>query len=187
MVAAAPMVGDAGQGTEETEMPIKPSFLAPAALLRPFASSTAADSPPRVHPEVEAWAMRAATANGFGGDPAGSGRAAAARPAPAQAQASAFIDLSDPLASAVVRARRYARRAAALLRLLVRRARHRAELRQLQALDAATLRDLGLTRSEIGSVHAESAGRAVATRRALAEHEWIRFRAGVSAVPGAAF
>jgi uncharacterized protein YjiS (DUF1127 family) len=184
MVAAAPMVGDAGQATEETEMPIKPSFFAPAALLRPFAASTPAGSPPRVHPEVEAWAIRAATASGFGGErPAGFGAAAPQ----GRAQASAFVDLSDPLASAVVRARRYARRAAALLRLAGRRARHRAELRQLQALDAAALRDLGLTRSEIGSVHAESSGRVAATRRAFAEHEWIRFRAGVSAVPGAAF
>jgi uncharacterized protein YjiS (DUF1127 family) len=186
MVAAAPMVGDAGQGTEETEMPIKPSFFAPAALLRPLAASisTPAESPPRVHPEVEAWAIRAATANGFGGEPPAGVVAAAP---PGGAQASAFVDLSDPLASAVVRARRYARRAAALLRLAGRHARHRAEIRQLQALDAAALRDLGLTRSEIDSVQAESAGRAAATRRAFAEHERIRFRAGVSAVPGAAF
>lgn len=153
----------------------------PLALLQLLATSPAVDSPPRVHSEVEAWAIRAAASNGFGGDlmsaPARAVQKDAARPV-------AFIDLSDPLASAVVRARRYGRRAVALYRLLGRRARHRSELRQLQELDAATLRDLGLTRSEVGSVHAESTGRVAVTRRAMVEHEWFRLSAGTrSLVP----
>jgi len=152
------------------------SFISPMALLQPLAPSKAADSSPRVHSEIEAWAIRAAASNGFGGDPTPARQGAASGGA---SQHAAFVDLSDPLASAVVRARRFARRAVALSRLLRRRARQRAELRQLQSLDAAALRDLGLTRSEIGSVHAESAGRAAATRRPIVEHEWLRLRAGV--------
>jgi uncharacterized protein YjiS (DUF1127 family) len=159
-----------------------PAFISPMRLLQPLAASPAGNSPPRVHPEVEAWAIRAATSNGFGGDLV-STRSDGARIDVAPAAAS--VDLSDPLASAVVRARRYARRAAALLRLYRRRSRQRVGLRQLQSLDAATLRDLGLTRAEIGSVLAESAGLAAATRRPVIEHEWIRLRAGVPAGPGA--
>ncbi len=158
------------------------AYISPTTLLQPLAASPAADARPRVHPEVEAWAIRAAASNGFGGD-------LASTPAGERTDAAphvASVDLSDPLASAVVRARRQARRALALLRLYRRRGRHRAELRQLQSLDSATLRDLGLTRAEIGSVLAESAGRAAATRRPVVEHEWFRLRAGVPANPSAA-
>jgi uncharacterized protein YjiS (DUF1127 family) len=155
----------------------------PAALLQPLAASPAADSRPLVHAEIEAWALRAAAANGFGGDLASVPKQPAR---PSAAVPVAFIDLSDPLASAVVRARRYARRAAALLRLLRRHSRHRAELRQLQQLDAATLRDLGLTHSEIGSVHAEATGRIAATRRLSVEHSWFRLHAGVPLGAGSA-
>jgi hypothetical protein len=99
------------------------AYISPTTLLQPLAASPAAESMPRVHPEVEAWALRAAASNGFGGDlastPAGRERTDAAPHA-------ASVDLSDPLASAVVRARRHARRALALLRLYRRRARHRA-------------------------------------------------------------
>jgi uncharacterized protein YjiS (DUF1127 family) len=161
-----------------------PAYISPLRLLQPLAASPAADAPPRVHPEVEAWAIRAAASNGFGGELVSTRSGGASIDAKAGA---AFVDLSDPLASAVVRARRYARRAAALYRLHRRRARHRAELRQLQSLDAAALRDLGLTRSEIGSVLAEAAGRAEATRRAVVEHEWFRLRAGVPVGASASF
>lgn len=142
------------------------------ALLRLLAPSPAAESPPRLHSEVDAWAMRAAASNGFGGEPL----PASVRPPFAAVQPAAFIDLSDPLASAVVRARRWARRAAAVLRLLRRRARSRESLGQLQSLDEATLRDLGLARSELSSLIAESSGRAAATRRAITEHQWFRLR-----------
>lgn len=146
-----------------------------AALLRPLAASPAAGTPPLVHAEIEAWAMRAAAANGFGGNLVSAAKPAEQAPA---APPSRFIDLSDPLASAVVRARRFARRAAALLRVLHRHARHRAARRQLQQLDAATLRDLGLARSEIGSVHAEATGLVAASRRRVVEDPWSRLRAG---------
>jgi len=152
------------------------AYIGTTTLLQPLSASPAADSTPLVHPEVEAWAIRAAASNGFGGDlvykSAGRKRTDAAPHA-------ASVDLSDPLASAVVRARRLARRALALLRLYRRRARERNALGQLQALDAAALRDLGLTRSEIGSVLAEAAGRAAATRRQTAQAELLRIRAGV--------
>jgi len=156
----------------------------PLALLQPLAPSPAADSAPRVHPEVEAWALRAAASNGFGGDLISTRSGGETIDGAPKA---AYVDLSDPLASAVVRARRAARRAVALFRLYRRRFRRRAELRQLQSLDAATLRDLGLTRSEIGSVHAEFAGLASATRRPVLEHEFFRLRAGVSVGAGASF
>jgi uncharacterized protein YjiS (DUF1127 family) len=159
-----------------------PFHVTPMALLQPFAASPAPDSLPRVHPEIEAWAMRAAASNGFGGDLQPLPRGQANR---AASQHVGFVDLSDPMASAVVRARRYARRAVALFRLLRRRARRAAELRQLQSLDSGTLRDLGLTRSEIGSVYAESVGLAAATRRPVVEHEWFRLRAGVPVGHGA--
>ena len=168
------MGGADGQKTEETEMR-KPISQLTAALLRPLAASPATGTRPLVHAEIEAWAMRAAAANGFGGDPAFLPKPTER---PAAAAAAAFIDLSDPLASAVVRARRYARRAIALLRLARRRSRHREQLRQLQQLDPATLRDLGLSSSEIGSLLAEATGRAAATRRQFVEHERFRLRAG---------
>jgi len=166
------------------EMRRLPAYISPLKLLQPLAASPAADSPPRVHPEVEAWAIRAAASNGFGGDAMpmrSSGRSID------ETLNAASVDLSDPLASAVVRARRYAHRAAALFRLVRRRSRQRADLRQLQSLDAATLRDLGLTRSEIGSVQAEAAGRSAATRRPIVEHEWFRLRAGVPVGASATF
>lgn len=141
-----------------------PSIHVPA-LLRLLAPSPAAESPLRLHSEVDAWALRAAASNGFGGELP----PASVRPPLAAARPAAFIDLSDPLASAVVRARRWARRAAAVLRLLRRRARSRESLGQLQCLDDATLRDLGLARSELASLMAESTGRAAATRRAITE------------------
>lgn len=169
------MGGASGQQTKEIKMRRLVTFISPPALLQLLAPSPAHDAPPRVHAEIEAWAIRAAASSGFGGDlPATRNDAGRKYAAPHAAS----VDLSDPLASAVVRARRYARRAVALYRLLARRARHRSELRQLQALDAATLRDLGLTRSELGSVHAELTGRAAATRRAFVEHEWFRLSAG---------
>jgi uncharacterized protein YjiS (DUF1127 family) len=159
------------------------SFITPT-LLEPLAPSPAADTPPRVHADVAAWAIRAAASNGFGGELPSSGDYATGRHA---VSPTAFVDRGDPGSSAVARARRYARRVVALYRLLQRRARHKAELRQLQSLDAAALRDLGLTRSEIGSAHAEAVGRVAPTRRIFVEHEWFRSRAGVPAGPGTAF
>jgi uncharacterized protein YjiS (DUF1127 family) len=57
-----------------------------------------------------------------------------------------------------------------------RRARATYEL--LRRLDAETLRDLGLTHSEIGSVAAELGGRAAATRRRIDAEFWRSASAG---------
>lgn len=160
------------------------SFVRLGLLLQPLAPSPAADVPPRVHPELEAWAIRAARANGFGGELAAPGQRAGSALAPVHADR---VPFADPMDLTVVRARRYARRAMALLRLYRRRMRQAGELRQLGSIDAATLRDLGLTRSEIGSIYAEAIGRAAPTRRAIVEHEWFRLRTGVPVQPGAAF
>lgn len=120
-----------------------------------------------LHPDLDAWAMRAANASGFGGNamPTVSPRMLPAVAAPVTAPAE--------------RPSRPLRRVRALLRLLRRRARHRAELRELESLDAATLRDLGLHRSEIGSIWSERVGLAMASRRPFAEHEHFRLRSGL--------
>jgi uncharacterized protein YjiS (DUF1127 family) len=57
------------------------------------------------------------------------------------------------------------RRARALVRLARRALRARREYAELRQLDAATLRDLGLGPSELGSVAAELRGRAAPSRR----------------------
>jgi uncharacterized protein YjiS (DUF1127 family) len=77
------------------------------------------------------------------------------------------------------------RRAGAALRLVRRRRRQVAARRQLESLDAAALRDLGLDRSEIGSAIAELQGRAARTRRIVLEHEWLRLHTGLPADPWA--
>lgn len=131
------------------------------------------ESRPRVHAEVEGWAMRAALRNGFGGAwpaPAESAHLKAAARRSAQTGASALL-------------MRAVRRARAALRLVQRRWRQAAQSRQLQSLDAAALRDLGLDRSEISSAVAELQGRAAITRRIVVEHERLRLRAGVPADP----
>jgi uncharacterized protein YjiS (DUF1127 family) len=56
-------------------------------------------------------------------------------------------------------------RARALVRLARRALRARREYAELRQLDAATLRDLGLAPSEIGSVAAELRGRTEPSRR----------------------
>ncbi len=60
---------------------------------------------------------------------------------------------------------RIVRRLRALMRLIVRRRRAVRHLAELQHLDDATLRDIGLTRSEAASVVSEIGGRVAATRR----------------------
>jgi uncharacterized protein YjiS (DUF1127 family) len=156
------------------------SFISPA-LLPPPGGSAAVESRPRVHPEVEAWAIRAAASSGFGGEIPSTAADGGNR------HATPLVVVADPEQSAGGRARRYARRVKALYRLFRRQARHRAALRQLQSLDAALLRDIGLTRSEIGSAHAEAVGLVAPTRRIFVEHEWLRIRSGASGRPGAGF
>jgi uncharacterized protein YjiS (DUF1127 family) len=129
----------------------------------------AAESRPRVHAEIEDWAMRAAARNGFGGE--------MPRPAVLPRGRAGATDHAAPAGMRPETAR-LKRRVVAVLRLLARRMRQAAALRRLQSLDAAALRDLGLDRSELGSVHAEVYGRAAPTRRLVVEHEWFRLRAG---------
>ena len=60
---------------------------------------------------------------------------------------------------------RLVRRLRAIVRLIVRRRRARRRFEDLSHLDERTLRDLGITRSELASVVSELGGRAAATRR----------------------
>lgn len=62
---------------------------------------------------------------------------------------------------------RIGRRARALLRLVARWRRERRRFDDLRHLDERTLRDLGITRSELPSVAAELAGRAGPSRRRI--------------------
>lgn len=72
------------------------------------------------------------------------------------------------------------RRLRALVPLARRWLRDARRQQELQQLDDATLRDLGLTRSEIASVVSELGGRAAATRRRADLDVWqsasLRFR-----------
>jgi uncharacterized protein YjiS (DUF1127 family) len=60
---------------------------------------------------------------------------------------------------------RIGRRLRAIARLVARRLRARRRFEDLSHLDERTLRDLGLTRSELASVVAELGGHAALTRR----------------------
>lgn len=149
-----------------------PAWISPSRAVYPQ------ESRPRLHAEVDAWAIRATASNGFGGEPVP--QFAADQRQVAQPLASAPHAARTGLRMVLVASvRRAVRRMQALLRLMQRRRRHAAEIRQLGELDAATLRDLGLHRSELGSIYAEAIGTASPTRRAFANREWLHVRAGV--------
>ena len=67
---------------------------------------------------------------------------------------------------------RLVRRLRAIARLVVRRRRSRQRFEDLRHLDERTLRDLGVTRSELASVVSELGGRAAATRRRTELEVW---------------
>ena len=68
--------------------------------------------------------------------------------------------------------RRLARRLRAVGRLVARRRRAWKRFEDLQHLDERTLRDLGVTRSEIGSIVSELGGHAAVTRRRADLEVW---------------
>ncbi len=67
---------------------------------------------------------------------------------------------------------RLMRRLRAIARLVARRRRARRRFDDLRHLDERTLRDLGITRSELASVVSELGGRAAATRRRTDLEVW---------------
>jgi uncharacterized protein YjiS (DUF1127 family) len=87
-----------------------------------------------------------------------------------------------PAASLGFRARRLVRQAGVVVGRLAQRIdqgrRARATYEVLRYLDARTLRDLGLTRSEVGSVAARVSGRAERARRRIETEFWQSASAG---------
>jgi uncharacterized protein YjiS (DUF1127 family) len=67
---------------------------------------------------------------------------------------------------------RLTRRVRAIARLVARRRRARRRFNDLRHLDARTLRDLGIRRSELASIVSELGGRAAATRRRVDREVW---------------
>ena len=67
---------------------------------------------------------------------------------------------------------RLGRRLRAIARLIARRLRARRRFEDLRHLDERTLRDLGVTRSELASIVSELGGRAAATRRRTDLEVW---------------
>lgn len=67
---------------------------------------------------------------------------------------------------------RLMRRLRAIARLVSRRRRARRRFDDLRHLDERTLRDLGVTRSELASIVSELGGRAAATRRRTDLEAW---------------
>jgi uncharacterized protein YjiS (DUF1127 family) len=118
---------------------------------------------PRTCAEIASWARHAAAANGFGDAGAVSAdfsQTPVAAPAPERENVWS-------------RLRRFG---AELLRGWLADGRRRAGSAALARLDAATLRDLGIDRSEIGSVTAESRGSSQVTRRRIVNHEVLDTR-----------
>lgn len=113
--------------------------------------------------EIDAWARRATAANGFGA----ADLPAAARVDPSE-KLSQFVDAPHRASFAQI-ARAFADLAADALRGAVARWRagrmERATRAALAQLDDRTLRDLGMHRSELGSVAAELAREADVSRR----------------------
>lgn len=68
--------------------------------------------------------------------------------------------------------RRLVRRLRAIVRLVARRRRARRRFDDLRHLDERTLRDLGVTRSELASIVSELGGGAAATRRRTDLEAW---------------
>lgn len=107
----------------------------------------------RTRAQIEAWAKHAAAANGFG-DAGEIVVATAPVSAPVPPRKSAWQRLGDF--------------AAAFFRSWLEYRLRRAEQEVLARLDPATLRDLGIDRSEIGSISAESNGTSSPSRRRVA-------------------
>jgi hypothetical protein len=109
----------------------------------------------RERSEMDASAMRAAAANGFG-DAGVTEPVPASKPAPAPTSVWSRLRQSG----------------AALVQKWLADLHSRAAMSALERLDAATLRDLGMHRSEFGSYAVESRGVVPVTRRRVVNRDF---------------
>ena len=115
-------------------------------------ASTHAVPTARTRAQIDAWAKHAEASNGFG-DAGVVAAESTFEPTPTAPQPGAW--------------RRFRRSVAEFIGRWVEYRRMRAEHAALARLDAATLRDLGIGRSEIGSYVAEFNGSSQVTRRRI--------------------
>ena len=130
------------------------------AVPAPASSADGRDNADAAH-EISAWVRHAEGANGFGGDAPPRGPLSYRLLLQARADRSAY--LGELIAAALANLAAGAR---AMLASYRRRREARVMRQGLHELDDRTLRDIGFTRSEIGSVVAEATGDA----------EWTRLR-----------
>lgn len=152
-------------GAPTTLARVKRSYLMRAPMGRAAASNDAHfDRPGEAGRALSAWARHAGAANGFGGDSPETAEVVVAADA-AQLALAARVARADVFWRVAFQCAHLAAQAGRRALAAWRRQRdEHATYRALSGLDARTLRDIGLDRSEARSIAAELGGRADRTR-----------------------